>query len=457
MPAASTSRNTATSSAGSTRSTRGRRYNAPSRRSPRYRLPTRRRTATSPGRSCSGRCNSSGADAAMDPARKNVAVLAACQALLFTNNSVLITVNALAGYALAPDKAIATLPVTAYLVGSALAAIPISLLMKRIGRRAGFTVGAICAILGSLVAAWGVYAQNFWLLCAGVVVLGVYFAAAQYYRFAAADSVPADFKSQAISLVLAGGIVGGFLGPETSKLTNDMVSGHLYVGAYVSLIGFAIASIFLLRWLDIPQLKESERMDAGRPIAAIARQPAFIVAVLCGMVSYGVMNLLMTATPLAMIDAHHPFNDAAFVIQWHMVGMFAPSLVTGFVIQRVGLVPVLLAGVALNLVCIAIALAGLDVMHFWSALVLLGVGWNFLFVGATTLLTESHTPAERAKVQGVNDALIFLTLVVSSLSSGALFTYQGWQTMNTWAVPFLLLAGAGIAWLAWLRRQPRAA
>jgi MFS family permease len=329
--------------------------------------------------------------------------------------------------------------------------------MKRIGRRAGFTAGAVCAIAGSVVSAWGVYALNFWLLCAGVLVLGVYFAAAQYYRFAAADSVPTDFKSQAISLVLAGGIVGGFLGPETSKLTNGMVADHLYVGAYLSLIAFAVVSILILRWLDIPRLTEAERKDVGRPLTAIARQPAFIVAVLSGMVSYGVMNLLMTATPLAMVDAHHPFNDAAFVIQWHMVGMFAPSLITGVLIQRIGLVTVMLTGVVLNLVCIAIALAGLSVMHFWFALVLLGVGWNFLFIGATTLLTESHTPAERAKVQGANDAAIFITMVVSSLSSGALFTLQGWHTMNTWGVPVLLLAGAGIAWLAWSRRLPHAA
>ena len=393
----------------------------------------------------------------MDPARKNVAVLAACQALLFTNNSILIAVNGLAGYALAPDKALATLPVTMYFIGSTLAALPVSLLMKRIGRRAGFTVGAIFAILGSVLSAWGVYASAFWLLCAGVLVLGGYFAAAQYYRFAAADSVPADFKSKAISLVLAGGIVGGFLGPETSKLTNDAIAGHAYVGAYVSLVAFAVLSILLLRWLDIPALPESARKDAGRPMAVIARQPVFVVALLAAMVSYGVMNLLMTATPLAMMDAHHPFSDAAFVIQWHMVAMFAPSLITGVVIQRVGLLPVMLAGVGLNIICVVIALAGMDVTHFWFALVLLGVGWNFLFVGATTLLTESHTPAERAKVQGINDALVFFTLVVSSLSSGALFTYQGWQTMNTWAVPFLLLAGAGLAWLAWSRRQPHAA
>ena len=390
----------------------------------------------------------------MDRTRKNVAVLAVCQGLLFTNNSVLITVNALAGYALAPNKALATLPVTAYFVGSALTALPLSLLMKRYGRRFGFVLGAGCAILGSSLCALAVALSSFWLLCFGVLVLGAYFAAGQYYRFAAADSVASDFKSIAISLVLAGGIAGGFLGPETSKLTKDLLSGYTYAGAYFSLIVFALATMGVLHWLDIPPLPEADRKDAGRPLGAIARQPAFVIAVLCGMASYGVMNLLMTATPLAMIAHEHPFSDAALVIQWHMVGMFAPAFVTGMLIQRYGLSAILLTGVALNLACVAIALAGIDVMHFWLALFALGVGWNFMFVGATALLTESHTPAERGKVQGVNDAAIFLTMVVSSLSSGMLFTYQGWQTMNLLAVPFLLLAGGGILWLAWQRRGP---
>ena len=390
----------------------------------------------------------------MDVSRKNVAVLGACQALLFTNNSILIAVNALAGYALATDKVLATLPVTAYFVGSALAALPLSLLMKHHGRRAGFTLGAGFAIVSSLVCAAAVYTASFWLLCLGMLAFGAYFAAGQYYRFAAADSVPADFRSTAISLVLAGGIVGGFIGPETSKLTKDLVAGYPFAGAYYSLIAFAVLSILVLRWLEIPPLPEADRKDAGRSLGAIARQPAFVVAVLCGMVSYGVMNLLMTATPLAMIACKHPFSDAAFVIQWHMVGMFAPSFVTGVLIRRYGLMTIMLAGVVLNLVCVAIAYSGVEVMHFWLALVLLGVGWNFMFVGATTLLTESHTPAERAKVQGVNDAAIFLTMVVSSLSSGALFTLQGWQTMNAAATPFLALAGVGIIWLAIQRRTP---
>jgi MFS family permease len=390
----------------------------------------------------------------MQSAKRNVVVLAICQGLLLVNNSVLVTVNALAGYALAPEKAVATLPVTMYFLGSALTTIPFSFMMKRYGRRAGFTLGALFAILGSLICAVAVYRGNFWLLCFGVLVLGAYFAAGQYYRFAAADSAPADFKSTAISLVLAGGIIGGFIGPETSKLTNDLVTGHAYVGPYISLIGFALASILVLRWLRLPGLTETERKGSGRPLAEIARQPSFLVAVLCATVAYGVMNLLMTTTPLAMAACEHPFSDAAFVIQWHVVGMFAPSFVTGTLIHRLGLAKVMLIGVALNIACVGIALSGVDVLHFWLALFLLGVGWNFMFVGATALLTESHTPAERAKVQGVNDAAIFVTLVASSLSSGALFTFQGWQTMNAMAIPVLVVAGAGILWLSRRRRHP---
>jgi MFS family permease len=389
----------------------------------------------------------------MDQAKKNVALLAVCQGLLLTNNSVLISINGLAGYMLATNKALATLPITMYFLGSTLTTLPLSFLMKRLGRRTGFGIGGTCAILGSLLSAWAIYTHNFWMMCAGTFVLGGYFAAGQYYRFAAADAAPLDFKSKAISLVLAGGIVGGFLGPETSKLTKDLVAGHTYVGPYFTLIVFALLAIGVQRWLDIPKLSEVERKAAGRPLAEIAKQPTFIVAVLCGMVGYGVMNFLMTATPLAMVACQHPFSDAAFVIQWHIVGMFAPSFVTGTLIQRYGLMKIMMIGVALNFGCVAIALSGIEVMTFWLALMLLGVGWNFMYVGATTLLTSTHTPAERAKVQGVNDAAIFCTMVVSSLSSGALFSQQGWHTMNMAAIPFLTLAAAGIVWLAFVRRR----
>jgi MFS family permease len=388
----------------------------------------------------------------MDESKKNVGLLAACQALLLVNNSVLITVNALAGYALATNKSIATLPVTAYFLGSAVSAFPISMLMKRRGRRFGFATGAAFGMIGALICAFAVYAREFWLLCLGTLVLGGYFAAGQYYRFAAAEVVPAQFKATAMSLVLAAGIVGGFLGPETSKLTRDLIGGQVYAGAYFSLVAFALMAVLVQSRLHIPPLSAAESKSAGRPLRVIAAQPAFLVAVLGGVVGYGVMNLLMTATPLAMAACQHPFNDAAFVIQWHMVAMFAPSFVTGPLIQRIGALPVMFTGALLAAACVLVALAGVEVAHFWAALVLLGVGWNFLYLGASALLTETHTPAERGKVQGINDSAIATTMVVSSLSVGALFSYQGWQAMNLIAAPFIVICAAGILLLGLARR-----
>lgn len=392
----------------------------------------------------------------MDTTKKQIGLLAICQGLLLTNNSVLITINGLTGLALAPDKGLATLPVTTYLIGSALTTLPVSLLMRQWGRRAGFTLGAICAILGSVLCAFGVYTRDFWVVCGGTLVLGIYFAAGQYYRFAAAEVAPANFKSKAISLVLAGGILGGFLGPFSSRMAKDAVPGHTYAGGYLSLVLFALLAILVLRWLRIPPLPEGDRRDTGRPLRAIAMQPAFVVAVLCAVVSYGVMNLLMTATPLAMIACQHPFAEATFVIQWHVLGMYAPSFFTGGLIQRFGVTRIILTGVILNFVSVAIALAGVDVMNFWFASTLVGIGWNFMYIGATTLLTETHTAAERAKAQGVNDTAIFLTMVCTSFLSGALFTYQGWQTMNMLSLPFLFIAGMGVAGLAWSRRRASA-
>jgi MFS family permease len=389
----------------------------------------------------------------VDTTKKNVALLSASQALLLTNNSILIATNGLAGYALATDKTLATLPVTAYIVGAALTTMPASLLMRRIGRRTGFTLGALFGFLGALICAYAAYRHNFWLLCAGALVLGAYNATGQYYRFAAADSASAAFKSRAIALVLAGGIAGGILGPETTKLTKDLVAQATFAGSYLSLAGFCVLAIGVFSLLRIPRLSGAEQSDAGRPLAAIARQPEFLVAVVSAVVSYGVMNLLMTATPLAMSACELPFSDAALVIQWHVIAMFAPSFFTGTLIKRFGLLNIMLLGVVLSLGCVAVALSGVEVRNFWLALVLVGVGWNFMFIGATTLLTECHTPAERGKVQGVNDLAIFVTMIASSLSSGLLFTLQGWMMMNRLAVPFLLAAGAAIIWLAARRRR----
>lgn len=389
----------------------------------------------------------------MDQSRKNVALLCATQALLFTNNTILIAVNGLAGYALASDKSLATLPVTSYVIGAALTTLPVSHLMRRVGRVNGFTLGTLIGILGALICGYAVYSNSFWTLCLGTLVMGIYNASGQYYRFAAADVASADFKSKAISLVLAGGLVGGVLGPQTSKFTKDLLPAE-FLGSYLALIGFCMVALTLQRMMNIPRLTETERRERGRPLMEIARQPSFIVAVMSGMVGYGVMNLLMTATPLAMKSHAHPFSDAAFVIQWHVIAMFAPSFVTGSLIKRFGVRAILFTGVLLSLACVVIALSGVEVMHFWLALIMVGVGWNFMYLGGTTLLTETHAPSEKAKVQGANDMAIFITMAVSSASSGWLFTARGWEVMNYGAVPFLVLTGLAILFVG--RRRPAA-
>ncbi len=388
----------------------------------------------------------------MKVASRNVALLTASQALLFTNNVILIAINGLAGFALAPSPALATLPVTGYVVGAALSTYPMSMYMRRAGRRAGFTAGAVAGMAGAALCALAVWIGAFWLLCLGTLIAGVYNAAGAYYRFAAADTASAEYKSRAISLVMAGGIVGGVIGPETSKLTRELLP-VTYLGTYLSLIAFALAAIAILRWVDIPRLSEHERDDSGRPLAAIMAQPVFVVAVISAMVGYGVMNLLMTATPIAMTHHHHHhYNDAAFVLEWHVIGMFLPSFFTGSLIRRFGVLQVMLAGALLMFLCIAFALSGTGLANFWVALVLLGVGWNFLFIGGTTLLTEAYTPPEKAKTQGINDLLVFLTMATSSFSSGALVTSTGWDALNWWSLPFLVVTTLATLWLLTQRR-----
>jgi MFS family permease len=388
--------------------------------------------------------------------KKNVTVLAALQALLMTNNSTAIALNGLAGYALAENKSLATLPVTGWVVGAALTTFFASLLMKRIGRKGGFTFCALVGIVGASICCVALYLASFWLFVAGATVFGVYNAFGQYYRFAAADAASYDFKAKAISYVLAGGLVGGIVGPTMSKWTKDALP-TAFLGAYLTLIVFLCVVLVVIRLLDIPAPTEAEAKESGRPLAAIVAQPAFVVAVLAAAFGYGVMNLLMTATPLAMGICGHPYSAAAAVISWHVIGMFAPSFFTGSLIKRFGVLNVMLAGVALNFVCIGIALAGVDVVNFWGALFLLGVGWNFLYVGATALLTETYRPAEKAKAQGANDMLIFLTMATSSFSSGMLLEANGWQLLNYLAIPFVAAIGFALLWLMTKRRVPAVA
>ena len=387
----------------------------------------------------------------MDATKKNVSLLAALQALLFTNNSTVIALNGLAGYALASNKAFATLPVTGWVVGAALSTVPASMLMRRFGRRAGFTVGALTGILGALICSLALWLSSFWLLCCGTIVFGVYNAFGQYYRFAAADASKADFKARAISLVLAGGLVGGIVGPQFSQRTVDLFTTQ-YMGAYLSLIFFLVIVIVLLRWLDIPPPSEAELAGPVRPMREIAVQPAFFVAVTAATVGYGVMNLLMVSTPLAMGFCGHPFGDAATVIGWHVIGMFGPSFFTGSLITRFGVLSVMFVGALILYACVAIALSGITVAHFWASMVLLGIGWNFLYIGGTTLLTESYRPSEKAKVQGINDMIIFVTMATTSFSSGLLLDRNGWDTINYLALPFISIAVVGLLWMMIVRR-----
>jgi MFS family permease len=391
----------------------------------------------------------------MQKQHRNVIVLSACQATLQTGGVTLVAVTGLAGYALATNKVWATLPLTCYVVGSAITTIPASLLMKSIGRRAGFQTGTAIGIGGAAVCALAIWLASFWLLCAGMLVMGSYTAFGKYYRFAAADVADVSFRAKAISLTLAGGIIGGFVAPEMAIRTKDFFAGHMFLGSYLSLMVVCAIAALLLTQLEIPQLSEKERKESGRPLREIMRQPVFIVAALAGALSYGIMNLFMTSTPLAMRAHHHHFNEAAFVLEWHVLGMYGPSFFTGSLIHRFGVLNVIFAGIAILFVAVLAALSGNAVINFWWALFLLGVGWNFMYVGGSALLTECHTPSERAKTQAANDFMVFVTMAISSVSSGMLLHASGWHAVNYGTVPFLLIALAVTAWLMWLRRGGR--
>lgn len=367
----------------------------------------------------------------------------------------MVAITGLAGYSLAADKSFATVPLTCYVLGSAITTIPASFLMRSVGRRAGFQTGTAIGMAGGLVCSLAIYLANFWLLCAGMLVMGMYTAFGKYYRFAAADAASDSFRAKAISFTLAGGILGGIIGPEMAKRTKDMFADHVFLASYLSLSCVCLLAMLILSQLDIPKLSAKERKDPGRPLGEIMRQPVFVVAVLASMLSYGIMNLMMTSTPLAMRAHDHPFNDAALVLEWHVIGMYAPSFFTGSLVQRFGVLNVILAGIVLLFVCIAFALTGTTLMNFWVAMFLLGVGWNFMYVGGSALLTECYTPSERAKTQAANDFLIFLTMAISSTSSGLLLNKSGWHAVNWGSLPFLLLATSATLWLMWKRRgQP---
>ncbi len=376
---------------------------------------------------------------------RNVAVLALAQALFLTGVIVQITIASLAGDMLAPAKALATLPITATVLAMTLTTIPASLLMKRHGRRAGFMGGAVFGLIACAVGAYAIYIRNFTLFNIGASLFGIYAGTAFFYRFAAADAAEEKFKPKAISLVLSGGVIAALATPELVRQTTYLIEGSPYLGSYMVIAAFPVAALALLAFIDIPDLSEEEIKDPGRPLGEIARNPVFIFSVLGGAMSYGVMSLVMTATPLSMIGAGFKVGEAAFVIQGHMLAMYAPSFVTGRLITRFGAVTMVLTGIALLALSSVIAFQGVGLTYYWVSLVTLGLGWNFAFTAATDLLTETYSPSERAKVQGFNDFLVFGTMVLATLSSGILLNYSDWTGVNASGLTLVALTAAVMA------------
>lgn len=382
--------------------------------------------------------------------RRNVAILAANQALFLIAAITVMTLSGLVGQRLTPNPALATLPVAMMMVGVVVASLPASLLMKRVGRRAGFVTGTLIGgAAGGAISVLAISLDSFILFCAGNLLLGVYQASANLHRFAAADAAGPSFESKAISLVLAGGVVAAFLGPLNASRATDLVPGISHAGPYAIIVALSLAGGALHLWLRIPN-EEQARTGNQRSVTTIASQRAFGVAVLAGTVGYAVMILVMTATPLAMRNAGFDLADAATIMQWHVLGMFAPSFVTGHLIARFGLPAILLAGATTLAFSVGAAVTGQSMAHFWVALVLLGVGWNLLYVGGSALLAQTHLPAERGKIQGINELVVFTAVAIGSLAAGALLHTVGWTTLNLLLLPFIAATAAATLW--WQQR-----
>ncbi len=388
--------------------------------------------------------------------RRNVTLLAICQALFMCVTTMAIATTPLAGHALlGVDKTLATLPLVLNHVGIMLMTIPASLLMARIGRRAGFTVGALIGVASGAVSLYAIYASDFWMLCLGALLTGFSSAFAWYYRFAAADVADEAYRPKAIALVMAGGLVAGIVGPQTAKWAVHWLDPLVFAGVYVMTMVFALAAIIVLQGIRIPGLTREEKAAGGRPMLEIMRQPTYIVALCSSMFGYGVMTLVMSATPLAMLACGFNFNSSATVIQGHVVGMFLPSFFTGHLINRFGVLTIIAAGAIIEMGCAAVNLAGIDFMNFFIANVLVGIGWNFTYVGGSTLLTTTYRPAERAKVQASHDFMVYATTALAAGLSGVLQARAGWDLVNLATLPLMGFVLIGVIALA--RHRARAA
>ena len=384
---------------------------------------------------------------------KNLWLLAAAQGLFLTNNVVFIAINGLVGLSLAPLGWMATLPVMGYVVGGALSTPLVARSQSRLGRKGSFMLGLLVALLSSLLCLWAANEKNFWLLVAATVIAGYYSANGQLYRFAAAELATPSFREKAVSLVLAGGLIGAVVGPNLANHTRNLLEVP-FAGAYLSLALVALISMVIMAFMHFPPLPPKKASDdPGRPLSEIIRQPIFIVSTIGAALGYGVMNLLMAATPLAMQVCGFEFGDAALVLEWHVIGMFAPGFFTGHLIKRFGVLPIMGVGVVLNAVCIVIALSGVDLHQFLIALFLLGVGWNFLFTGSTTLSLQAYRPEEKDRAQAAINFFVFATMAVTSFASGALVTTQGWVLLNMGSLVPVALTGMALGWLAWRQRS----
>ena len=384
-------------------------------------------------------------------ARKNAALYAACQSLNGAAAPINIALGGIVGsYLLAADKSLATAPVTGFNLGVALGALPAAMIMRRIGRRYGFMSGAVIGIFGLLFSATAIWMHSFVMFCVGLMLNGMAGAFTQQYRFAAADRGTPDFKAKAISWVLVGGIAAAVIGPQVVIWTKDLLSPIPFAGAFLTGTLLFAASIVVMSFLDpsVPvKPKAGEIRDTGRPLPEIMMQPRFIVAVVCGTASYALMSFVMTAAPLAMLGCGFSQTDSTLGIQWHVLAMFGPSFFTGNLITRFGKETIVATGLIVLLACAFVALMGVELMHFWGSLILLGIGWNFAFIGATSMVTETYTPAEKNKAQGANDFILFGTVALASLMSGLTLNHFGWNVINMIVFP---VVGIGLIALGWL-------
>ena len=390
-------------------------------------------------------------------ARRNALILAFAQALAGANNTVIVGTAGIIGGVLAGDKSLATLPVSTYVMGMWAGTLPVGIIARRFGRLAAFESGAFCGLLAGLICATAVIQGSFALLCLGTFFGGLYAAAHQSYRFAAADTASAAFKPRAISWVLAGGVLAGVFGPQLIILTKEMLPQYLFAASYFAQAIVAVVAAGVLTLVRFPKpAHEIAPAGASRPLAEIFRQPKLIAAVICGVASYSMMNLIMTSAPVAMVDCQHSVSDAALGLQWHVMAMYGPSFFTGSLIARFGSGRVVAAGLLIMAVGAVIGVMGITIGHFWTDLILLGAGWNFAYVGATASVTDCHRPHERNKVQAVNDFLIFGSMAVGSYSSGQVLAHFGWAAVNQVVLPVMVVAAAMLLWVTLVQRREAA-